>query len=785
MTTTRPPGSAPTRGRFAAGLVGLFVVTTIGWMGLWAAATTLLYGSAPVAVSSGSMAPALDVGDLVVVEPYHGQRVRTGTVVVFDDPAGGRSTIHRVVEVADDGTFTTRGDANPVADSTPLERAEIDASGRFLLPRMGLPVVWAQQGRWALVLLALGGLVLAVWLARFALLDAYDPWLVGVVPEPGVAPPVRERMTDAVARVRVSFGGPGLPRGLAQIARRRVAEVTAIALAVVFAHATVTAYAAFADTTTNTGNQFAADTLSPATGLSAGASGCGAPSSIVQVGSSTTSNPSSGASLVITRPADAQVGHLLVAQVTFHTHSFVGTITPPSGWTTIRVDDDTNHEMQGVFWKLVGASEPASYTFTNGTADTNKEGSGGIVAFAGVDPTTPIDAHGATVYPSGGSSITAPSLTTTVPGTQLLTLVGQRANGPVAPPTGMSERFEVSAGTQNLAQFSDQPVAAAGATGTRTAVSADNGSSVAQSVALRPRLINSVGTAGVGSSPDGSAASLTLPVPAGTASGDVMVAHVVLHTHSFAANPLPAPSGWTRVRADSDNNHVVAAVFWRVATGSEPASFTFTNNSGDTSQQAVGAIMAYRGVNTSAPIDAHAGTPSISGSDALVAPSVTTTRPNTRLLSFVGVYGNDQGPATPPPSMNERYEATETAGPVIETLAEAADERLAAPGATGTRTTSVPGTETSVTQSIALRPDTGEANADLAWTPSTSTPVDGYLVQRWIGGTLDNSATVTPGSASSFTDGPLTSGTTYTYRVIATAGSWQSTPAVTTFTATC
>ena len=89
------------------------------------------------------MAPALDVGDLVVVEPYHGQRIHTGTVVVFDEDGSGRSIIHRVVEVADDGTFTTRGDANPVADSTPLEIGQIDASGRYLLPRVGLPLVWA------------------------------------------------------------------------------------------------------------------------------------------------------------------------------------------------------------------------------------------------------------------------------------------------------------------------------------------------------------------------------------------------------------------------------------------------------------------------------------------------------------------------------------------------------------------------------------------------------------------------------------------------------------------
>ena len=776
---------APTVGRFAAGLVGLFVVTTVGGMGLWAATTTFLYGSAPVVVSSGSMAPALDVGDLVVVEPYHGQGIHTGTVVVFDDQAAGRSTIHRVVKVKDDGTFTTRGDANPTADSTPLELSEVDASGRFLLPRMGLPIVWAQQGRWLLVVLALAGLALAVWLARFALLDVHDPWLAGTVPEPGTGPTLRERLVDALERARVTIGEVGVPRGVAQVARRRAAEVAAVLLAVVLAHATVTAYAAFADTTANGPNQFVADTLGPPSGLSVASSGCGGASAIVEVDSATTVNSASGASVVVSRPAGAQVGDLLVAQVAFHTHSFVGTITAPAGWTTVRVDDDSNHEMQGVFWKFVSGSEPATYTFTNTTADTGREGSGGIVAYDGVDTVSPIDAHGATVYPTGGTSITAPSLNTTVPGTRLLTLVGQRANGPVTPPTGMTERFEVTSSNQNLVELSDQAIAAAGTTGTRTATSADNGSSVAQSVALRPLQVTSVGSAGVGSASNGNTSTISLPVPAAAAAGDVLVAHVVLHTHVFGANPLPAPSGWTRVRTDSDNNHVIAAVFWRVATGSEPASYSFTNNSGDTTQQATGAIMAYRGVDPAHPIDAHAGATSVTGSDTLVAPSVTTTRPNTRLLSLVGVYGNDQGPATPPASMTERYEDTVTSEvSVIETLGEAADERLSAAGASGTRSTTVPGTDTSVAQSIVLRPDTGEPNADLTWTPSASAAVDGYIVERWIGGVLDNSTTVTPGTASSYTDGPLVSGTTYTYRVIATAGTWRSTPLTTTYTPT-
>jgi hypothetical protein len=133
--------------------------------------------------------------------------------------------------------------------------------------------------------------------------------------------------------------------------------------------------------------------------------------------------------------------------------------------------------------------------------------------------------------------------------------------------------------------------------------------------------------------------------------------------------------------------------------------------------------------------------------------------------------------------MTERYEGTvENESAVVESLGEAADEVLTSAGATGTRTTSVPGSDTWVAQSLVLRPFVNEPYADLTWTPSTAPGVDGYLVERRIGATLDSTSTVTPGTASSATDGPLTSGTTYTYRVIATAGTWRSAPATATFT---
>ncbi len=768
--------------RFAAGLVGLFVASTLGWLVLWAAATSAWHGSAPVLVASGSMGPTIRAGDLVVLEPYHSQELAPGQVIQFVDPDGGGTVLHRIAEIGDDGEIRTKGDANAVIDSNAVEAGAVTGVGQVLVPRAGLPVLWWRLGDWLPFTVFAAVVIAAIGVTRYALLDEHDPWRgpVPVGPRPALPAAARQALDDL--RDDIAAHGPVLVSR--RLVLRRGAELTAVGVAGVFLASSRTAWAAFTDTTANPGSTFGAGTLAAPTGLGLTAAGCSGVSTITATGSTTAADTTTGASVTIPRPLGAQAGDVLIAQVDFHTHDFVGTITAPSGWTTIRVDNDTNHEMQGVFWKLAGASEPATYTFVNTTGDTNREGTGAITSYRGVDRTNPVDAHAATTYPGGDSSIVAPSVTTTMAGTKLLALLGQRANGPVTAPTGMTKRYEINAGNQCLVTMADENRAAVGATGTRTFASADNGSSVVQTVALRPIRPQLVATGLPGTAPNGNAGSLTLVTPAGVAAGDVLIAHVVLHGHSFGANPaFTAPSGWSTIRTDADNAHITAAVLWRVATASEPATHTFTNLTGDTSQQAAGAILAYRGADTVAPVAAHGGATTTTSGTSISAPSVSTTVTDSMLLSLVGLYGNNHGPATAPAGMTKRYERTEVdEGNVVEVLATAADQRIATTGATGTRTTTVTSAfGTGAAQAVALRPPTGSPFADLTWTPSTSGTVDGYVVERWVGTTLQSSTTL-PATAVAFTDGPLVAGTTYTYRVYATDGSWRSAPATTTYT---
>lgn len=79
-----------------------------------------LLGYRILLIKSGSMAPALGVGDLVIDVGVHPTQVRPGQVVSFQDRAlDSQLVTHRVVSVhrsGDEVNFVTEGDANRVTE---------------------------------------------------------------------------------------------------------------------------------------------------------------------------------------------------------------------------------------------------------------------------------------------------------------------------------------------------------------------------------------------------------------------------------------------------------------------------------------------------------------------------------------------------------------------------------------------------------------------------------------------------------------------------------------------
>jgi signal peptidase I len=118
----------------------------------WSALPTL-WGWTATTVMSDSMAPSVRAGDIVVAMPLADPAVSLGHVVLVDDPDHeGRLRLHRLVGMTPDGLFTTQGDANANADSTPVTADAVRGLAVIRVPALGLPFVWAREGRWELII---------------------------------------------------------------------------------------------------------------------------------------------------------------------------------------------------------------------------------------------------------------------------------------------------------------------------------------------------------------------------------------------------------------------------------------------------------------------------------------------------------------------------------------------------------------------------------------------------------------------------------------------------------
>lgn len=71
-------------------------------------------------VSSESMVPTLNVGDIILVRGIDAHQVTVGTIIIFHSPNNFDTPIvHRVIQVDDEGNaifFRTKGDHNPGPD---------------------------------------------------------------------------------------------------------------------------------------------------------------------------------------------------------------------------------------------------------------------------------------------------------------------------------------------------------------------------------------------------------------------------------------------------------------------------------------------------------------------------------------------------------------------------------------------------------------------------------------------------------------------------------------------
>ncbi|MBR7084681.1 MAG: signal peptidase I, partial [Oscillospiraceae bacterium] len=84
-------------------------------------------------IITGSMEPALHVGDCVLVQQIASDSLQKYDIIAYVSEVqdiSGLTVMHRITEVLPDGSFLVMGDANPVPDPLPVRPDQIQ--GKFI-----------------------------------------------------------------------------------------------------------------------------------------------------------------------------------------------------------------------------------------------------------------------------------------------------------------------------------------------------------------------------------------------------------------------------------------------------------------------------------------------------------------------------------------------------------------------------------------------------------------------------------------------------------------------------
>lgn len=310
---------------------------------------------------------------------------------------------------------------------------------------------------------------------------------------------------------------------------------------------------------------------------------------------------------VIAKPTGTVNGHMMLAFIETGNAS----ITAPAGWTLVDTKlYSTGNMVSSVYWKLA-ASEGASYTFTDDSADSTPL-EGAIVTYSGVHATIPVNISGSSST-AGTDTVATPAVTTTVVCLMVHYRSGKSAtvgSQGTFSATG-TNRFSVAnrgGSTQYFSELYDtgSTVGTGSQLGNNFNASITLSGSIERQIGLRDAVTVAVGADVTPAAADTAAVSATLP-GADTGSGADLA--VVSNTLIVGETPLTTEVGSVRLY-DGDvgtatENVKVIANGATLAFGNDSASATETAcikiSDGDTGGSLEVGAIGYQGALPKGP----------------------------------------------------------------------------------------------------------------------------------------------------------------------------------------
>jgi signal peptidase len=157
---------------WVTGTIAGAVIVTICAVLAAAIAVPRLVGATPLTILTGSMAPGMPPGTLVVVKPIDPSDIAIGTVITYQLSSGDPTVVtHRVVAQGvnskNQPIFRTQGDANDVADRAWVRPVQIRGARWYSVPYVGYASTVLNGSQRQQGVYLVGGVLLAYALVMF------------------------------------------------------------------------------------------------------------------------------------------------------------------------------------------------------------------------------------------------------------------------------------------------------------------------------------------------------------------------------------------------------------------------------------------------------------------------------------------------------------------------------------------------------------------------------------------------------------------------------------------
>jgi len=320
---------------------------------------------------------------------------------------------------------------------------------------------------------------------------------------------------------------------------------------------------------------------------------------------------------------------ILVLAATYNSN-----ISAPTGWTLHNTNENSTLVRQVVCYKFAGSSETAPTVSYYG--GSNQYATGCIVAYRGVDSTTPFNTYETSA--STGFNFSATGVTTTVDDCVVLVAGSIYLDAAtsyydihswlLATDIQFNEIVDCGIGSKRYVPgvlLADTTLLTAGSTGTITAQGLSFEATATTVLALTPanhnRTVYFKGTSGTVAS----TGSVTI-TPSTSKEGDLLLLCAV----GYDAVP-DEPSGWTTIGTITDLSTCKVRICYKISTGSE-GDVTIP----DSGSQTVGAIFVFTNINTENFINSYS---SSYDSDSVISfTSPTTTVKNCLMVCLMGYH---------------------------------------------------------------------------------------------------------------------------------------------------